>query len=287
MPRLDADDPGFRSYLDDINRYPFLDREEELRLARRFRRHHDRSAGEALARAHLRDVVRIAAQYRGYGIRPADLVAEGNVGLVEAILRFEPARGLRFMTYAAYWVRAAMLAHVLRHFSIVGVGTSPLASRMFFRLQRERGLLAASMGEDSSAIEGALAARFSTSEERVRAMSGRLERHDVSLDAPRYLDSSDTALDRIRDPHADQEEVAADTERDESVRRAVARIWDTLDARERVIVARRLLVQGDGESLAALGRRMGVSRERVRQLEERVKRKLRSALLPVARAQVA
>jgi RNA polymerase sigma-32 factor len=283
MPRLHDEDPGFRRYVLEVNRFPLLAREDELRLARRFRRRRDRAAARALVEAHLRDVVRIAAGYRGYGLRAADLVAEGNIGLLEAVLRFEPDRGLRFMTYAAYWIRAAILAHVLRHFSIVSLGSSPLASRLFFRLQRERARLTATLGEGDPSIEGALAARFSTSRERVRAMSGRLERHDVSLDMPRYGEDSGSSVERIRDPGVDQEELAERAERVETVRRAVAAIWRTLDERERQILSRRLLVEDDGESLASLGRRMGVSRERVRQLEERVKRKLRAALAPTAR----
>lgn len=270
-------DGGLSHYITLVTRFPVLDREEELRLARRFRRG-DRRAGDHLVSCHLRDVVGIASRYRGYGLRLADLVAEGNVGLVEAVLRFDPRRKLRFMTYAAYWIRAAILAHVLRHSSVVGVGTSPLASRLFFRLQRERGRLSATLGDGHAGIDGELAARFSTSEERVRAMAGRLERRDVSLDAPRFTDSPGSAIERLRDEGADQEERVAGAERDEGVRRVLAGVWGDLDERERTIVSRRLLVGDDGDSLAALGRRMGVSRERVRQLEERVKRKLRAAL---------
>ena len=176
-------DGGLSHYITLVGRFPVLDCEEELRLARRFRRG-DRRAGDHLVLCHLRDVVGIASRYRGYGLRLADLVAEGNVGLVEAVLRFDPRRKLRFMTYAAYWIRAAVLAHVLRHFSIVGVGTSPLQSRLFFRLLRERGRLHARLGEGEASVTGRLAAKFGATRERIEAMTERLERRDQSLDAP-------------------------------------------------------------------------------------------------------
>ena len=146
MPRGFHDDDGFRKYLAAIQRFPRLDRKTEQKLARRWRRRGDKRAADALVESHLRYVVKIATQYRGYGFRLADLVEEGNLGLLEAATRFDPARNLRFMTYAAYWIRAYILAHVLKQWSLVGVGTGPLQSKMFFRLARERSHLAALPG---------------------------------------------------------------------------------------------------------------------------------------------
>src|SRR5688500_8728018 len=117
MPRL-MHEEGFSFYLQQIRRYPRLDRKAELKLARRWHKHADREAADQLVHAHLRDVVAIAMQYRGYGFRMSDLVCEGNIGLLEAVKRFDPTRNLRFMTYAAYWVRAYILAHVLKQFSM-------------------------------------------------------------------------------------------------------------------------------------------------------------------------
>ena len=138
MARPLEEDAGFSAYLASIQQFQPLDREEELRLARRWRRRHDREAADTLVRANLRFVVKIAMQYRGYGLRVSDLVEEGNIGLCEAVKRFDPARNLRFMTYAAYWIRAYVLAHVLKQWSMVGVGTGPLQSKLFFRMARER-----------------------------------------------------------------------------------------------------------------------------------------------------
>ena len=126
MGRIADEDPGLQTYLTKIERYQILDRNEELELAERYQRTHDIVHAHALVNANLRFVVRIALGYRGYGMRVADLVEEGNLGLLEAVRRFEPARNLRFMTYASYWVRAYILSHILKQRTLVGVGTGPL-----------------------------------------------------------------------------------------------------------------------------------------------------------------
>ena len=281
MARLEKEE-GFSTYLQQIRRYPRLDRKTELRLARRWHKLQDRVAADALVHGHLRDVVAIAMQYRGYGFRLADLVEEGNIGLLEAVRRFDPTRNLRFMTYAAYWVRAYILAHVLKQFSMVGVGTGPLQSKMFFRLARERAKLSTQLGEGESTITESLALTFNTSTDRVEEMAQRLERRDTSLDAPMFSDGDATVLDTLRDEGASQEERAESSERDARVRRAVEGVWSQLDERERAIVDLRLLTDGDEATLADIGKQFGLSRERVRQLEARVKTKLRRALGPVA-----
>jgi RNA polymerase sigma-32 factor len=281
MARLSREE-GFVLYLQQIRRYPRLDRKTELVLARRWHDRGDRAAADALIQGHLRDVVAIAVQYRGYGFRLADLVEEGNVGLLEAVRRFDPSRNLRFMTYAAYWVRAYILAHVLKQFSMVGIGTGPLQSKLFFRLARERAKLSSRLGDGDGTINESLAATFRTSADRVQEMTQRLERRDASLDAPLFADGDATVLDTLRDEAASQEERAVSSERDAHVRRAVEGVWAELDERERAIVDLRLLTDGDEATLADIGKQFGLSRERVRQLEARVKTKLRRALGPVA-----
>jgi RNA polymerase sigma-32 factor len=286
------DDAGFSRYVADVKKYPRLDRESEQRLARRFRRKEPkasgekdreaREAGDQLLRANLRYVVSIALQYRGYGLRMADLVAEGNIGLCEALRRFDPARNLRFMTYASYWIRAYVLAYVLKHHSIVGIGTGPLQSKMFFRLHRERAKIAQETGSEGSTAS--LAEVFHASEERVGRIAQRLDGRDLSLDVQVYRDGDVTLVETLRDDAQDQESQASDSERDRRVRAAIQGIWTQLDERERLIVTERLWTEGEEATLADLGRRLRLSRERVRQLEERVKRKLRRALQPVALA---
>ena len=266
---------SFRTYVSSIDRLPILSREREHELALRYRDHEDREAANELIEAHLRAVVKIARKYGGYGIPISELVAEGNLGLIEAVRRFEPERNLRFFTYARYWIRAYILAHVLRQWSIVDMGTSAAQSKIFFRLQAEKAKLEAELGDDES-VDQTLADKFQTSEDHVRASLHRLRGRDASLDAPLGTEGSATFLDVLRDDSASAEERAADAEMAHLVREAVANLWPRLDQRERDIVTERLLPEDDeGASLADLGRRMGVTRERVRQIEVGLKAKLR------------
>ncbi|MDI1478625.1 sigma-70 family RNA polymerase sigma factor [Polyangium sp. y55x31] len=274
----------FGAYRAAIQRYQALDRETELELAWRYRRDGDHAAANALVESHLQFVVKVASQYRGYGMQLADLVEEGNLGLLEAVRRFEPSRNLRFKTYAIYWIRAYVVDHLLREWSIVGGGTGPLVSRTFFRLRRERAKLEMQLGEGDASIDALLATRFQTTEDAIRSMSLRVAARDTSLDAQSQKEGGPTLLETLRDPSSDPEHLTASAERDAFVRGVVDRVWKALDPRERLIVEERLLSEEDDEvSLADLGRRLGVSRERVRQLEERTKSKLRSAFEAVVR----
>lgn len=278
MARYISEEPGFQAYVDAVERFPVLSREDELALAARWRTQGERRAADALVQGHLRSVVKIAKKYRGYGIYLSDLVAEGNLGLLEAVDRFEPERGLRFFTYARHWVRAFILAHVLKHWSIVDLGTTALQSKMFFRLQAEHSRLMTSLGEGDDSIEARLADKFQTSREQVSANLQRLGRRDTSLDAP-VLDGSISFIDTLQNEGIDQESQMASAELSSVVRAAVEEIRPTLDCRERMIMDERLLpADGDGTTLAAIGRQLGLTRERVRQLEAGVKVKLRTVL---------
>jgi RNA polymerase sigma-32 factor len=279
MGRPPPEDAGFRAYLNAIQQFEPLDRETELKLARRWQRKHDLEAAHQLVRANLRFVVKIANHYRGYGFRIADLVEEGNIGLLEAVKRFDPSRNLRFMTYAAYWIRAYILAHVLKQWSLVGVGTGPLQSKLFFRMARERAKISAALGDNMSedAIQARLAEKFNTTPERIRDMSGRLDGKDLSLDMAAYRDGSVSELDLLESDAEGQEDLCARAQRDDQVRRRLCRLMSSMNDRERYIVERRLLAD-EAETLAEIGRHLSLSRERVRQLEERLKHKLRRAL---------
>ncbi len=274
----DDADGGFGNYLKRIARLPELDRDEELELARRYRAG-DSRAGEQLLEAHLRDVVKIVRGYRGYGHRLSELVGEGNVGLVRALERFEPDRGLRFMTYAAYWVRAHVLEFILKSWSLVAVGTSPMQSKLFFRLQRERSRLAAEYG-DAADLSTMLAERFGCSRERIRRMEQRLDGRDLSLDMPAYADGATNMVEQLRG-HDDLEACCAAAEVAEQLQARLERVMAELDVRERAIVEHRLIAN-DQLTLTELGTLLGISRERVRQLESRVKAKLRLRLVDLA-----
>src|SRR5215831_847419 len=269
-------DAGLSHYLAAISKYPILTREQEVAYSRRYLKAADESAAHLLVTSNLRFVVKIAMGFRGYGLKLSDLIEEGNLGLLEAVKRFDPERGRRFMTYAAFWIRAYILAYVLKSWSMVGVGTGPLQSKLFFRLSRERARIAARIGTGAD-VEKKLARKFGTTEERIAEMEQLLDRRDSSLDVMAFRDGNVTVLEMLADSHPTQETYMGDAERDRVVRDRVRKALVDLDAREVMIVKKRLLCE-EPVTLAELGRTMGLSRERVRQLEERVKAKLRRVL---------
>ncbi|HKY37723.1 MAG TPA: sigma-70 family RNA polymerase sigma factor [Polyangiaceae bacterium] len=270
-----TDDVTF--YIAEAKRAPRLEREQEMALARRWREHRDRAAGDALARANLRHVVAVAMKYRRYGVPVSELIAEGNFGVVHALGKFEPDRGIRFVTYAAHWVRAYILDHVIKSWSMVGGGSGPLRSRLFFRLRRERVRAVNLMGEGEAA-DRMVAERVGVTPDELRSMVHRLEARDVSLDV-KVLDESPVRLVDLLPAPDDQERSLLEHQVDGGMRTAVKRAMLELDPRERYIAEHRLMADPAEElSLAEIGRSLGVSRERARQLEARTKRKLRARI---------
>jgi RNA polymerase sigma-32 factor len=265
-------------YIAKVQQIDRLSREDEHALACRYRETGDAGAAKALIEANLRYVVSIALSYRRYGVRVGDLISEGNVGLMIALKKFDPSRGTRFVTYAAHWIRAYVLDHVIRGWSIVGVGAGPLRSKVFFRLRRERAKILASTS-DVDAANDQLAARFGTTTERLATFAQRLEARDVSLDAKVFDDGAATVIDTIPSMLPSQEDTFLSKERSDDVEARVRAAVRELDPRERFIVETRVMADGADElSLAEIGRRLGVSRERARQLEARAKSKLKRRL---------
>jgi RNA polymerase sigma-32 factor len=256
-----------------------LDRETELKLALAWKHQRDEAAAARLVQAHLRYVVATAVKYRRYGVPLDELVAEGNFGLVHALSKFEPERGFRFVTYAAYWIRAYILNYIIRSWSLVGSGSGVLRSKMFFRLRRERVKLANLIG-DRDAAEEALAEKLGTDREKLSNMLRRLEARDVSLDSKVFDDGSSTLLDTLPSEWQTQDEHVYDSETRGELKTWVGSAMSKLDARERYIVEQRLMADPEERlSLAEIGRTLGVSRERARQLEARAKGKLKNRLL--------
>jgi RNA polymerase sigma-32 factor len=268
-------DPELSRYINKVRRIPTLDRETEHALAVRVR-DGDQEAVDDLVRANLRYVVAVALQYRRYGVKVADLIAEGNVGLLVAARKFDPDRGVRFVTYAGYWIRAYVLDAVVRSTSMVGGGTGPLRSKLFFRLRRERARVnnLEAAPEERMRI---LAERFDVTPERMREMLRRLDARDVSLDTHVFDDSEVTMVDTLVSDGESQEEHLARSRHQTGLEEAMGKALDQLDDRERFIVERRIM-SDDEMSLAAIGRTLGVSRERARQLEARAKKKLKKSL---------
>jgi RNA polymerase sigma-32 factor len=271
-------DPTISRYISTVQNYPQLSREEELVLAKAWSEHGDEEAADKLVRAHLRYVVAIALKYRRYGVPLSELIAEGNFGVVHALKKFQPDRGNRFVTYAAYWIRAYVLNYVIRSWSLVGAGSGALRSKMFFRLRREKVRVLNLVG-DGEAADELLAQRLGLKSDQVQSMLRRLESRDLSLDAKVFDDSSATVVDTLVAPGQDQEQSLATSGLRDRLRGAVQDAILDLDDRERFIVEQRLMADPEDElSLAELGRRLGVSRERARQLEARAKKKLKGRL---------
>jgi RNA polymerase sigma-32 factor len=276
-------DPALSRYITMAQQIPQLTREEEYRLASRWAQHHDEKAADRLVRAHLRYVVAIALKYRRYGLPLTELIAEGNFGVVHALKKFEPERGNRFVTYAAYWIRAYILNYIIRSWSLVGVGSGALRSKMFFKLRRERVRITNLVGEGDHADE-LLAQKFNMTRPQVVKMVRRLEARDVSLDSKVFDDSMTSLVDTLVSPDRDQEEIFVSDQMHEHLSDAVRCAVEGLDPRERYIVENRLMADGEDElSLAEIGRRLGVSRERARQLEARAKRKLRTRITEISK----
>jgi RNA polymerase sigma-32 factor len=272
-------DATLSEYMRRVRSTPRLSREQEHELALRARGG-DATAAHALVEANLRFVVAVALQYRRYGISPWELIAEGSLGLMMAVRKFDPDRGTRFVTYAGYWIRAYVLDLVVKSSSMVGAGSGVLRSKLFFRLRRERAQIANTEQDPERRIE-LLAERFQVEPDKARAMLTQLDARDVSLDVTLHADSGVTMLDTLRDEHAGQEDELAAAERMQRVHSELTDALRVLDRRERFIVEKRIMCD-DELSLAELGRQLGVSRERARQLEARAKRKLRRQLEALA-----
>jgi RNA polymerase sigma-32 factor len=271
-------------YIQRAQSIPRLSREEEYALAVRVRDHGDKAAADELVTANLRYVVAIALRYRRYGLPIADLVSEGNIGLMTALGKFDPDRGTRFVTYAAHWIRALILDHVIRAHSLVGVGSGPLRSKMFFRLRREKAKIMART-LDPETINEELGKTLGLPAEKVALLGERLEARDLSLDLPSRDDGTLTIVETLASNLPSQEDRLSDAERAVSLASSVNDAVKELDPRERYIVEVRILADGPDElSLAEIGRRLGVSRERARQLEVRARAKLKKRLQPTAAA---
>ncbi|RMG15698.1 MAG: sigma-70 family RNA polymerase sigma factor [Deltaproteobacteria bacterium] len=263
------------AYLAELSQYPPLSREEEAELARRWRRTGDRAAFERLVRSNLRFVVSVARSYRAYGLPIEDLIQEGNLGLIRAVEKFDPDKGVRLVTYARWWIRAYIQNYVVARYSMVKVGTTQAERKMFFALARARRHLAGGGDEVDSA---ALAEAFGVTPEEVEDLERRLKGRDASIDAPAFADDEDATLgDFLPDGAPPPEECVAAQEAQAEARRLLDGALQCLDERERWIVSRRLM-SDEPLTLREVGEHFGFSRERARQVEARALRRLRSHL---------
>ena len=266
---------GFRRYVGDVNRVPLLEPEEEFQLAKRYREHKDRAAADRLVRSHLRLVVKLAANYRGYGLPIAELISEGNVGLMQAIERFEPDKGFRLATYAAWWIKAAIQHYVIRSTSLVKLGTTTTQRKLFFNLRKTKSQISAFEEGDMRPDHVALIAeRLDVAEQDVIDMNRRLG-GDVSLSTPVGAEGDSASWqDWLADEAPSAEEVLVERDELAEGRAALAAALTSLPERERrIFVARRLRDQP--RRLEEIAREFGISRERVRQIEMTAFEKIR------------
>lgn len=262
-------------YLTEIRRYPLLSREEEHALAVRYKEEDDRDAAYRLVTANLRLVVMIARDYQRAFRNLLDLVQEGNIGLMEAVKNFDPYRGVRFPSYAVWWIRAYIIRYVMNNWRLVKVGTTQAQRKLFFNLQKEKDRLEAAGFRPEPKL---IAQRLAVKESEVVEMDQRLSGRDLSVDAPIDSGEEATMLDFLASGDANAEERYADAETREYLGRKIREFGATLDGKERVIFDERLMAE-EPLTLQDIGDRYGISRERVRQIEERIKTKLRKFLL--------
>src|SRR6266480_6691937 len=253
-------------YLEEIRRFPMLERQEEYLLAKRWRGHGDRGAANKLVTSHLRLVAKIAMGYRGYGLPISEVISEGNVGLMQAIKRFEPEKGFRFSTYATWWIKASIHEYILRSWSLVKMGTTANRKKLFFNLRKAKNKISA-LDEGDMRLDQVkiIARRLGVTETDVIYMNRRLVR-DASLNVP-IRENGDLGewQDWLVDEHADQETTLAASEEFDNRRRALASALSVLNDRERRIFEARRLAE-EPITLKVLADEFGISRERVRQI---------------------
>jgi len=283
LPAIDSD-RGLARYYREIWDFPVLTLEEEQQLAIQWRNHGDVEAAHRLVTSHLRLVAKIAAGYRGYGLPMGDLIAEGNIGLMKAVKKFEPERGYRLATYAMWWIRAAITEYVLRSWSLVKMGTLAAQKKLFFslgRIKRQLSIISDGPMNDEQAQMVAETLAIPTAD--VVQMDRRLGSPDVSLNAPRNREESDGSefMDALVDEAPGPEAIAAASEESTYRRDLLSRALETLPERERHILTERQL-SDEPKTLEELGTVYGISRERVRQLEARAFDRLKRTVQKLA-----
>jgi RNA polymerase sigma-32 factor len=284
LPTIAADAGGLGRYLEEIRKFPMLEPEEEFMLAKRWQEHEDSVAAHKLVTSHLRLVTRIAMGYRGYGLPIGEVISEGNVGLMQAVKRFEPDKGFRLATYAMWWIRASIQEYILRSWSLVKMGTTAAQKKLFFNLRRMKGQIKALEDGDLRPDQvKKIATTLGVPEDDVISMNRRLG-GDASLNAPVRADAEGGGewQDWLVDEAPDQEERLVESEELSQRRAYLAKAMATLNERERRIFEARRLAE-EPATLEDLSEEFGVSRERIRQIEVRAFEKVQAAVQKAAR----
>ncbi|MFT8886669.1 MAG: RNA polymerase sigma factor RpoH [Acetobacter papayae] len=265
-------------YLQEIRKFPLLTPEEELSLSRRWKENGDTKAAHRLVTSHLRLVAKIAMGYRGYGLPINELISEGNIGMMQAVRRFDPEKGFRLATYAMWWIRAAIQEYILHSWSLVKMGTTAAQKKLFFNLRRLKGQMQAIDDGDLRPEQvDKIARTLGVSEQDVVDMNRRMAAPDHSLNAPMRADQDSEWQDRLVDEQHNQEELYAESEEMSGRKALLASALEPLNERERRIFNERRL-KDDPSTLEDLAHEYGISRERVRQIEVRAFEKVQEAM---------
>jgi RNA polymerase sigma-32 factor len=274
---LPTPESSFALYIAEIRRFPMLEPQEEFMLAKRWREHEDRDAAHKLVTSHLRLVAKIAMSYRGYGLPISEIISEGNVGLMQAVRRFEPDRGFRLATYAIWWIKAAIQEYILRSWSLVKMGTTANQKKLFFNLRKAKARISAlDEGDMRPDVAKQIAVQLGVTEQDVVDMNRRLG-GDASLNTPIRQDGdSGEWQDWLVDDSASQESRLAESEQSENRHKALGQALAVLNGRERRIFEARQLAE-EPSTLEELADEFGVSRERIRQIEVRAFEKVQKA----------
>lgn len=277
-------DGGLRRYMQEIQKFPMLDADEEYMLAKRWSEYGDYDAAHKLVTSHLRLVAKIAYGYRGYGLPVADLIAEGNIGLMQAVKKFEPEKGFRLSTYAMWWIRASIQEFILRSWSLVKMGSSAAQKRLFFNLKKMRKRL--KTVDDGKALTpqeiSTIAAELEVNEQDVIDMDQRMGATDKNLNARVGHDGETEWMDMLADPSESHETILAEDQETRLKKKLLAQAIASLNDREReIIIARRM--NEEELTLEELAQRFGISRERVRQIESRALEKMTHFVMEAAK----
>ena len=282
-----AEGSSLARYLEEIRRFPMLEPEEEYMLAKRWREQGDVEAAHKLVTSHLRLVAKIAIGYRGYGLPLNEIISEGNVGLMQAVKRFDPDRGFRLATYAMWWIRAAIQEYILHSWSMVKMGTTAAQKKLFFNLRKLKGQMQAiEEGDLPPETVKEIAERLDVSESEVIEMNRRLEGADHSLNVPLRIDSETEWQDWLVDESTSQENAVAEADELDHRMSLLHRAMSVLNERERHILTERRL-KDEPTTLEELSKAYGISRERVRQIEVRAFEKLQRAMKALEAEQAA
>jgi len=286
LPSITSGEGGLNRYLDEIRKFPMLEPQQEYMLAKRYQEHDDRNAAHQLVTSHLRLVAKIAMGYRGYGLPIGEVVSEGNVGLMQAVKKFDPERGFRLATYAMWWIKASIQEYILRSWSLVKMGTTANQKRLFFNLRRMKSKIKAIDDGDLRPDQvKEIATKLKVSEEEVVSMNRRLS-GDASLNAPIKASEGDSGQwqDWLVDDHDSQEQTLIEQDELETRRAMLGRAMRVLNDRERRIFEARRLAE-DPVTLEELSSEFDISRERVRQIEVRAFEKVQEAVQKYAAEQ--